>query len=148
MGDIKFDISETSNLTEDKPLSKELILQNVSEETIFEHYGVPIKKGLFCSKLRQDRKPTVGLYRNKRGRLIMKDFGSDFTGDCFAYVMALFNVSYYMALQIIANDLGIIKRVDLKPNKAKIAPTGSKLEERKSAVIQVQTREFKQHELN
>ena len=148
MGDITFDLSETKDLVEEKPLTKEYILTKISEEAIFEHYGVPIKKGLFCSRLRQDHKPTVGLYRNKRGRLIMKDFGSDFSGDCFNYVMALFNVSYYMTLQIIANDFGLIQRADLKINKAKIKPTGTKFEEQKSAIIQVQTREFNQSELN
>ena len=148
MGDILYDLSETKDLNEELVLTKEFILNKVSEEAIFEHYGVPIKKGLFCSKLRQDHKPTVGLYRNKRGRLIMKDFGSDFSGDCFAYVMALFNVSYYMALQIIANDFGIINRTDLKVNKPKIIPTGTKFEEQKSAIIQIQTRNFKQNELS
>ena len=148
MGDITFDISETKNIAEEAPLTKDLILQKVSEEAILEHYGVPIQKGLFCSRLRQDKKPTVGLFRNKRGRLIVKDFGSDFSGDCFAYVMALFNVSYYKALQIIANDFGIISRTDLKVNKPKIVPTGAKFEERKSAVIQIQTREFNQSELD
>lgn len=143
-----FDFSETKELIEESPLTKEVILQYVSEETIFEHYGVPIKKGLFCSKLRPDNKPTVGLYRNKRGRLIMKDFGSDFSGDCFTYVMALFSVSYYKALQIIANDFGIIHRKDLKLNKAKIEPTGTKFVEQKSAVIQIKTREFNQRELD
>lgn len=147
MGDM-FDLSETANLVEEPNLTKEEILKSVSEESIFEHYGVPIKKGLFCSKLRQDHKPTVGFYRNKQNRLIMKDFGSDFSGDCFAYVMALFNVSYYMALQIIANDFGLIHRSDLTVNKAKIKPTGTKFEEQKSAVIQIQTRTFKQSELD
>lgn len=147
MGDITFDLSEIRNL-EENTLTKEFILSKISEEAIFEHYGVPIKKGLFCSKLRQDHKPTVGFYRNKRGRLIIKDFGSDFSGDCFAYVMALFNVSYYMSLQIIANDFGIINRKDIQTHKAKIAPTGIKFEEQKSAIIQVQTREFNQSELD
>lgn len=147
MGDIIFDLTKTKNLIEETPLTKEQILQHISEEAIFEHYGVPIKKGLFCSRLRRDKNPTVGLYRNKRGRLIIKDFGSDFSGDCFTYVMALFNVSYYMALQIIANDFGLINRTDLKVNKAKIVPTGTKFEEQKSAVIQIQTREFKNNEL-
>ena len=148
MGDIEFDLSETSNLIEEQNLTKEQILNKVSEEMIFEHYGVPIKKGLFCSKLRNDHRPTVGFYRNKKGRLIIKDFGSNFSGDCFTYVMALFNVSYYMALQIIANDFGLIQRKDLKLNKAKIKPTGAKFEEQKSAIIQIQTREFNQSELN
>ena len=101
-------------------LSRELILNKYSEEEIFEFYGVPIKKGLFCSKLRNDAHPTVSLYRNKNGRLIVHDFGDGTSRDCFAYVQALFNVSYYMALQIIANDFGIINRKTLKKNKAKI----------------------------
>lgn len=148
MGDITFDLSETKNLIEERPITKEFILQKVSEEEIFEHYGVPIKKGLFCSKLRNDHRPTVGLYRNKRGRLIIKDFGSDFSGDCFTYVMALFNVSYYMALQIIANDFGIIQRNDLLKNRAKIRYSGTKIEEHKPAKIQIQTRNFVQDEIN
>jgi len=148
MGDLTYDLSETKNIVEEEPLTKEKILQFVSEEMIFEHYGVPIKKGLFCSKLRQDRRPTVGLYRNRRGRLIIKDFGSNFSGDCFTYVMALFNVSYYMALQIIANDFGIINRTDLSKNPPKLKYTGNTIEEKKTAKIQIQTREFNQIELN
>lgn len=148
MGDIKFDLSETQNITEEQNLTKEYILSKVSEEMIFEHYGVPIKKGLFCSKLRNDHKPTVGLYRNKKGRLIIKDFGSDFSGDCFTYVMALFNVSYYMALQIVANDFGIIHRNDLTTHQAEIKYSGKVFEEKGSAIIQIQTREFNQSEIN
>ena len=148
MANLQYDLSETKDIIEEQIITKELILQKVPEEAIFEHYGVPIKKGLFCSRLRPDRKPTVGLYRNKRGRLIIKDFGSDFSGDCFTYVMALFGVSYYMALQIVANDFGLIKRKDLKKNRAKLEYSGTKFEEKESSRIQVQTRDFNNRELN
>ena len=78
----------------------------------------------------------------------MKDFSGAFSGDCFSVVMEKFQCSYYMALQIIANDFGIIHRDDLKINLPKIEYSGIKFEERKSAKIQIQTREFNQKELD
>ena len=128
-------------------ISKEDILAKVSEETIFEHYGVPIKKGLFCSKLRNDKHPTVALYRSKIGVLLMKDFGSDFCGDCFFYVANLFNVSYYEALKIVANDFGIIKSDKLEIHKPQIKYTGNKLKETVETEIKVEIRNFQDYEL-
>lgn len=122
-------------------ITKELILSKVSEENIFEHYGVPVKKGLFCSILRNDRNPTVALYRNKKGRLMMKDFGDGSCLDCFGLVEAKFGVSYYMALQIIANDFGLITRPNLIKNKPKIQYTDTKIETSQSK-IQVEIRDF------
>lgn len=129
-------------------LSKELILSKYSEENIFEHYGVPIQKGLFCSKLRSDSHPTVSLYRNKHGRLICHDFGDGSSRDCFAYVQALFNVSYYMALQIIANDFGIIDRKTIKKNKAKLEYTDHKIETAEQAKINVEIRDWTKKDLD
>lgn len=129
-------------------LTKEDILARVSEEEIFSHYGVPIQKGLFCSPLRKDTNPTVGLVRSKRtGRLLYKDFGHiDHTFDVFGYVSVLYNTTYQGALNIIANDFGI--RESNKPkNKAVLAYSGEKVEERSSAVIQVQIRPFTAEDL-
>ena len=43
-----------------------------------EHYlGVPIKKGLFKSPLRQDNHPTCAFYKSKTGELRFKDFRGD-----------------------------------------------------------------------
>ena len=142
MSEITFDFKATT------VLSKELILRIISEEQIFTHYGVDIKKGLFCSKLRPDHRPTCALFRNKRGRLMYKDFGTGQCFDCFAYVMEKFQCSYYMALQIIANDFGIIRRKDLIKHRPKIEYSGIKFEEKESAKIQIQTREFNEKELN
>lgn len=129
-------------------LSKEFILSKISEENIFEHYGVPIQKGLFCSRLRKDNNPTVALYRSRNGRLLMKDFGSDFCGDCFVYVSELFNVSYYGALKIIANDFGLIKAPKLTKNKAKIKYSGKTIEKQHEAKIRVEIRDWQPYELN
>ena len=130
-------------------ITKELILSRVSEEQIMEHYlGIPIQKGLFRSPLRNDRNPTASFYRDRRGRLIMKDFSGAFSGDCFSVVMEKFQCSYYMALQIIANDFGIIRRKDLHKNKPKVEYSGIKFEEKEAIRIQIQTRHFNDKELD
>ena len=130
-------------------ITKELILNRIPEEQIMEHYlGIKIQKGLFRSPLRNDKRPTASLYRDKRGRLIMKDFSGAFSGDCFSVVMEKFQCSYYMALQIIANDFGIIRRKDLIKHKPKIEYSGIKFEEKEPARIQIKTRDFTDKELN
>ena len=80
-------------------VTKELILNSVSEETLMEHYlGVPVKKGLLKSPLRQDNKPTCAFYRNKKGDLIFKDFRGDFSGNFISVVMYKFQCSYGKSL--------------------------------------------------
>ena len=135
MGEAIFNLTSTTNIT------KEFILSKVSEEEIFEHYGIKVQKGLFCSKLRVDKRPTVSFYRNKSGRLIMHDFGDSSFIDCFAYVQLLFNTSYYMALQIIANDFNLISRPDIPINKAKITYSGTKIDKSETSRIQVEIRD-------
>ena len=131
----------TYNLTSTTNVTKEFILSKVSEEEIFEHYGIKVQKGLFCSKLRRDARPTVSFYRNKSGRLIMHDFGDSSFIDCFAYVQILFNTSYYMALQIIANDFKLINRSDIPINKPKIQYSGTKINKNETSRIQVEIRD-------
>ena len=128
-------------------ITKELIESKVSEETLMStYYGVPIKKGLFKATHRQDNHATVGYYRSRNGRLIVKDFGSQYSGDWLYVLMNKYNCSFYQALQIAANDFGIIKRPDLKKNK--IQTSEVKLPEQKTAVIQVELRDWQEYELN
>lgn len=128
-------------------LNKELILSKISEEEILSFYGVPIQKGLFCSKLRKDAKPTVSVFRNKKGRIMVHDFGDGSYYDCFGYVQALFQVSYYTALNIIANDFGIIEKIKLVKNKPKLEYHGEKVEEKSTARINVELRDFNEKDL-
>ena len=128
-------------------ITKELILSRVSEEALMSHYlGVPITKGLFRSPLRSDKHATCGFYRSNKGELRFKDFRGDHNMNAFDVVMHRFNCSFYSALQIIANDFGIISRKDLKKNKAKIQYQGEKFEETKQAIIQVEIRPFQDYE--
>lgn len=138
-----FDLTKTTEVN----LTKDFILSKVKEEEIWSHYGVPITKGLFCSKIRVDKTPTCSLYRNRSGRLIMKDFGTNWSGDCFAYVSELYNISFYEALQTIANDFGLVK-LNIEKHKPKIKYNGEEIKVNSAAIIQVEIRPFQQYELD
>lgn len=131
-------------------ITKELILSRVSEETLMEHYlGAPVRKGLLKSPLRNDNKPTCAFYRSKKsGRLIFKDFAGFFIGDFVSVVMYKFNCSYGKALQIIANDFGIIHNKNLTVNEPLIKYSNTKFEDTTDAVIQVEVKDFEPYELD
>lgn len=138
------------NYTLEPTVTKELILSKVREETLMEHYlGIPVKKGLFKSPLRVDSHPTCAFYRNKKGTIIFKDFRGDFSGDCVSVVMYKFGCSFYKALQIIANDFGIISRKDLTINPSKIKKySETKFEDKGNAIIQVELKDWNRFELD
>jgi hypothetical protein len=121
-------------------LSAEYILKQYSQEQIMEHYlGVPIKlRTRFLSPLREDNNPTCGFFYTKEGSLIFKDFGGFFSGGCFKVVMHIYSCSFYEALEIIANDFGLIDgvRVERKDYPHYIAFN------RPTTTIEIQRRPF------
>jgi len=130
-------------------ITKELLLSKHTQETYFEHYlGVPVKKGLFVSPptIRIDKKPTCAFYKNKQGILKFKDFAGP-TFDFVGAVMHIYQVSYYKALRIIANDFGYLDLEDIPKNPPKIEYSHFVLEETERAVIQVEIQEFSKKEL-
>lgn len=136
------------NFTFPVKLTKELILSKFSEEQLMEFYlNIPIKKGLFCSPLRDDKNPTCSVYRGKCNELFFKDFA---TGQClnvFGVVQELFRCSYYEALKIIANDFGIIKSNNLNKNKGRINLNPIRVEDKEISRIQVEIQDFSELEL-
>src|SRR5690606_31446360 len=92
-------------------LTKEFILSQVSEEEIFERYGVKVRKGTFKAPaiLRPvDKHASCNFFRHKtNNKLILKDYGG-FNGDCFDLVMYTQGGNFNTALRIIANDFGLI----------------------------------------
>lgn len=136
------------SLEQPQKLNKDIILSKLTEEQIFSFYiGSEIKsKKLFRSKLRIDKNPTCSLYRNKSGTLIYKDFASGQYLNCFGYVMELFQCTYLIALNIIANDFGIIKNPSLVKNKGKIISNDFKITEKEFSKIQVEIQEFSDSE--
>lgn len=127
-------------------ITKELIESKISQETLMStYYGVPIKNGLFKAKNRIDHRPTVSYYKNSKGRIIVKDFGSDYTGDWIYVVMNKYQCSYQKALNIAANDFGIQSFPKLEKNK--IIESKETLEDKQGAIIQVEIRDFTESDI-
>lgn len=128
-------------------ITKEYLLSKYSQETYLNYYlGVPVRKGLFVSPLRDDKNPTCSFYRNKKGDIIFKDFGSDMRGNFINVVMFKYNCSYYEALKIIGNDFGFI-HTDRPKTRKVVKVSEDKFEETQEAVIQVEIKDFSTEEL-
>lgn len=130
-------------------LSRDMILDHVSEEAIMQFYlGVNIRsKKLFKSPFRADRHVTCSLYRNNKQKLIFKDFA---TGDYLTFegvVMKKFGCNYWDALKIIANDFGIKHDSSIKKNKGKIDYSIPRIEDKEISKIQVEIKDFTELEL-
>jgi 5S rRNA maturation endonuclease (ribonuclease M5) len=134
------------NFTIDPTITKEFLLSKNSEETYMSYYlGVPIKKGLFLSPLREDKRPTCSLFRGKSGNLYFKDFA---TGQCLTFegvVMVKHNCNYQTALKIIAKDFGYIQ--DSIESKSIIIKQQPKFESNKETFIQTEIKDFSESEL-
>lgn len=124
-------------------ITKEFLLSKNNEETYMTYYlGIPVKKGLFRSPLRDDHHTTCSFFRGKSGTLYFKDFA---TGDCLSFenvVMKKYSCNYHEALKIIAKDFGYIKGSN--PKVIKIQPT---FKEEKQTLIQIKAKEFSESEL-
>lgn len=130
-------------------ITKEFLLSKNTQETYFEHYlGIPVKKGNFVSPaiIRTDKKPTCAFFKDGKGILRYKDFAGP-TFDFVGAVMYIYQVSYYKALRIIANDFGYLDLTDVQKNPPKIEYSNNVLKETEKAIIQVETQEFSKKEL-
>lgn len=129
-------------------ITKDFLLSKYSEETFFEYYiGFPVTKKLFTSVLRDDKKPTCSFYRNRQGELIYKDFGNGDHLTFIGLVMKMFDLSYYQALNKIAQDFGLIKTNNIKV-QTKIIESSNKIIDSGPTYIQIKAKEFTQDELN
>ena len=136
------------NLSFEPKLSKELILSRFSEEQLMEYYlRIPVKKGLFRSPLREDKRPTCSFFRNNKGTLMFKDFATGQCLDVFSIVQQIFRCNYFEALRIIANDFGIIQSKTLQKNPGKINENPIKIEDKEISKIQVEIQDFTELEL-
>lgn len=124
-------------------ITKEFLLDKASQETYLEYYlGIPVKKGLFKSPLRNDNHATCSFYKNVGGDIIFKDFSGHFSGNFINVVMHMYDCSYYTALRIIANDFGYIKHPTLQKNPKPITVSNNEFKDSGSAKIQIEMQDF------
>lgn len=123
-----------TNIVQKKPLNEENILTKVSEYDIYRYYIGDFKvKAIFSSPLHKDNSPSFGIFVGDNGRLMFNDYVKG-SGTCFIFVMKLFGVDYWTALNIINNDMKLglqsssnVSRVEkkyspstYKPNKKEV----------------------------
>lgn len=128
-------------------ITKDFILSKVNQESIMQYYtGTDVNsKKLFLSPLRVDNHVTCSIYKSKSGILYMHDFATNEHLDCWNLVMRLYNVNYFDALKIIAQDFNLVSSNVVKKQTPKIVES---LKETESAKIQVQIKDFTEEELN
>lgn len=137
------------DFTFEPEITKSYLLSQYSEETYMEYYlGIKVAKGLFCSPLRRDNTPTCSFYKNKSGELIFKDFNGSFYGNFISVVMEKYHVSYYKALQIIAEDFNLSKKHTDKVAVNPIKPSTTVFKDTGPADVRVEIKDFTQEELN
>lgn len=128
-------------------ITKEFLLSKNSEETYMSTYlRVPIKRGLFCSPLRKDHKPTCSFCHSKKGELMYHDFGTGFHENFVGVVMEIHKCSYQEALNVIAEDFGYLSKAENRP-AVKIKVSNVKLEEKTETLIQIKPKAFSEQEL-
>lgn len=126
-------------------VTQDFILSKINQESIMQHYtGLDVNsKKLTLSPFRNDHKVTCAFYKSKSGVLYLHDFATNEHINCFTVVSKLYNCSYYKALEIIAQDFGLIKGSH-KVSTFKIVPD---IKESESARIQVQIKDYSDKEL-
>jgi DNA primase len=136
-------------------LNFETVLSKISEYDIFRWY-MPNKKWevnrTTHSPFRNESRPSFTIY-SKDGKLFYLDFSDPhYRGNCFNFIMQLFNVGYIECLEMIDRDfnLGIrIKKRDDLPSHTEIISKYEQPEklEKKYSHIQVIARKFTNEEL-
>lgn len=90
-------------------LTAKFIFEHVSEEEIYEAFGLKVQREKFRAPYRNDRKPDCKFYRSwKNGKLYMHDYAGHFHGDCFDYVMFDQRCNFNDALHKIAARFNLI----------------------------------------
>jgi len=92
-------------------LSKEAILMEVNEYSIFRHYvGTFTVNTIMSSPFRKDNSPSFGIFYSKKfGCLLFKDLAQGISGDCFSLVSRIVYPAFTRAeaMAQVAVDFGI-----------------------------------------
>ncbi len=91
-------------------ITRQLLKDNIGCHNIFTHYFGEFEIGKsYNSVFRQDDKPSTGFYVNANGSIIYNDLTTSKKYDFVQFVMELFKLNYYKAMERIAIDFGLIK---------------------------------------
>lgn len=124
-----------NNVTES--LDKDWILSKISEEEIFNFYGLTIQNGKFCSPLRIDSRPTCNFYRNTNNQLIYRDWATNHHFDVIGFVKWKYGISYGQALFRIHEDI-----IKMNPGSSSVNNNTVRVIKKQSSRIRIKKRPF------
>jgi hypothetical protein len=92
-----------------KEITSTSILSKISEIEILEYYlGIKVElNSLFCSPIREDKKPGCKFYYNG-SKIKYVDYAEGLNEDCFGVVKVLYNLNYNEALIKVCKDFDIL----------------------------------------
>lgn len=139
------------------PLSKENILDRVSQYEIFKFYVPWFEPGRSIkTPFANENRPSFWTKVDYDGNIFFKDFGRGYTGDCFKLVMLLFGCDFHTALYKINEDIKLglgtpnSKKINLNYadhqnliQREKVIP-----EETEVANISYRTRDWQIHDIH
>lgn len=129
-------------------ITRQLLKDKFGDHNIFNYYfGQDIELGRsYKSVFRKDDKPSTGFYVNESGSIIYNDLTTGKKYDFVSFVMALFGLTFYKAIQHIAVDFGLLEGAKNDQKKPIIKPIEHNKPKEKAPII-VQTRPFTQKDL-
>ena len=132
-------------LNREKTYKKEDILTRMTQREIYEYYfGQPITLAkVYHSPLRKDKNPSFGFYINRSGTLMGNDLAGKYCGDCFQFVMNLFDITFKEALTQVNKDFNL----ESKPPVVHTHSGFSEIEIKQSKKIQVKVKSYSEEEL-
>lgn len=90
-------------------ITKDWILDKVSQEQVMEHYlCVPIQtRNKFKSPLREDKNPSCSFFYSKQGKLYFRDFSNDKSLDCFDVACQVTGLPFKEVLRQVVSDMNL-----------------------------------------
>lgn len=131
-----------------KKLSKNRILEKISEDALMSYYCPGLKVGrTIYSPFRAESHPSFWVSK-RSGKYYYKDLAdSRFQGDVWTFIMQMFNVSFYEALQVVNRDFGLGFEGCPEKDYQRMIQELPKHKEKPPSVIEVLHRPFSQREL-
>ena len=139
----------------EESISSNEILSRASPLMIYEHFlGESITRGTrYNSPFREDKNPSLTFTVMENGAVLWRDWG-DFSQekpqDVFAFVMKLFNCSFYDSLKIINQELGLGldgEPISINTSKTDFKARTETLRRKRYVPISVHRSFFKSHEI-
>jgi len=91
------------------PLTKEWILERVSDSEVFMHYYGKFQLNKQCKDaFSKDNNPSATFFIGQSGEIVYHSFKSNESYNCFSFVRRLYQCNYDRALTIIAETFGLI----------------------------------------